>query len=422
MQSFVLGGTVKGKTASKRLDVSNSPLGRPDRPIHILAGKIQEYVFFPSPDPLYVVLGTLAANMLKGVPVWIVLVGPPASGKTLLLDMLYINRQVRLPNLHTVDMIKGTGALLSGVNKKDKTKDATGGLLQQIGKKGILIIKDFTSMMSLPHEVLIETIGAFRRIYDGAWDRPVGSDGGKVLTWDGKIGMLTACTGVIDRHHQLLSELGERWMYYRYDASDGYGETKAVLDNTDPKASMLLLHELIKEFLDHVGVSWDVDGMERRELSSLESNRLFSLAAFAAASRSPVGRDWRTKEITDVPETEKPTRLAAALGQLYLGLEIIGLDDVERWRVVSRVALDSVPRLRSMIIKHAMNGGAYSVASLKDIIGCGNNTIRWAFEEMERHGVFEQVERGDRLGDKVGSWRLTQWSRKCLRLGWQGET
>ena len=410
-------GIAKRRT---RLHASNSPLGRPDRPIHILAGKIQEHVFFPSPDPLYVVLGTLAANMLRGVPVWVVLVGPPASGKTLLLDMLYIDRDIRLPNLHTVDLIKGTGALLSGVGQKDKTKKATGGLLKQIGKKGMLIIKDFTSMMSLPHDALIETVGAFRRIYDGAWDRPVGSDGGQVLTWSGKIGMLTACTGVIDRHHQLLSELGERWIYYRYDASDGYGETKAVLGNTDPKAMMLELHEIIKEFLEHAGVSWDDSGMERRELSGPESNRLFSLAAFSAAARSPVGRDWRSKEITDVPETEKPTRLAASLGQLYLGLEIIGLDDGERWRVVSRVALDSVPRLRSIIIRHALNGTAYTVPQLREVVGCGANTIRWSFEEMERHGVFEQVVKGDRLGDKAGSWRLSPWARKHIRLGWEG--
>jgi len=161
-------------------------------------------------------------------------------------------------------------------------------------------------------------------------------------------------------------------------------------------------------------------GMERRELNSIESNRLFSLAAFAAAARSPVGRDWRTKEITDVPETEKPTRLAAGLGQLYLGLEIIGLDEVERWRVVSRVALDSVPRLRSIIIKLAMSGEARTVPQLREHVGCGANTIRWSFEEMERHGVFEQVEKGDRMGDRVGSWRLTAWSRKCLRLGWDG--
>ncbi len=396
---------------------SKSTLGRPDRPIYVLAGQIQDYIYLPNPDPLYVVLGTLAANMLEGVPVWLVLVGPPASGKTLMLDILHVDEKYRMPKYHGADLIKGMSALLSGVSKKDVTKGATGGLLQQIGSRGVLLVKDFTSMMSMAREPLLETIGALRRVYDGSCERPIGSDGGRVLTWRGKIAFLSACTGVIDRHHQILNELGQRWVYYRLDETDGFGEGKKAATLT--KEDFIEMHKLVRAFLDHVGVSYLEPKLDKRELEDAENARLFSMAAFIAAGRSPVTRDWHSKEIVEVPETEKPTRLQAALSQLYLGLEVIGLEESERWRVVGRVAMDSLPRIRNIIINSARESvKAVGVAGLRDGIGCGSNTIRWTFEELERHGVFEQVERGDRFGDKAGTWRLTQWSRKHIKLGW----
>lgn len=401
-----------------RISASGSPLGRPDAPIYKLAAKVQEKLFYPNPDSLYAVMGALVGNLLPGVPVWLVLVGPPSSGKTLILDMISVDEDHRLPKLFSADAIKSTSALLSGVGQKDIKKGATGGLLRQIGKHGFLIIKDFTSTMSMGHDPLIELVGALRRIYDGAWDRPVGSDGGRVLSWSGKVGLLSACTGVIDGHHQTLGELGERWVYYRMDKSDGYGETRSALNNTQPKETMYELNDQVAEFLEECGVDMcHPEGLERRELNDVESNRVFTLAAFTAAARSSVVRDWRSKEIVTVTQTEVPTRLAAALNQMYLGMEMCGLNEDDRWRVAGRVAIDSVPKLRSSLIKLAVKG-AIKIIDAKEALGCGGNAIRWACEDLQVHGVFEQVEKGDRFGDRAGTWRLSEWSRRMLRVGW----
>jgi len=352
--------------------------------------------------------------MLKGLPVWTVMVGPPASGKTLIVDTLDM-----IPRVHPVDMVKSPGALLSGVAKKDVAKGATGGLLRQIGDMGIISIKDFTTMMSLPRDPLMEVIGAFRRIFDGKWNRQVGTDGGRLLEWSGHVGLISACTSVIDRHHQLLSELGERWVYYRYTESDGYGETKSALKCKDPAGVMKRMRELVAEFMETAGVEWCEGGMDRRELEDQESNKLYSQASLIAAARSPVQRDYHTREISDVKETESPTRLAGSLGQLYLGLEAIGLDESARWRVVGKAALDSMPGIRLELV-NSLRTGAKRPGELKEAVGCSAGTVRHVCEDLEMHGVIERVGKGDRMGEGTGSWRLSQWTNKQLSQGWGG--
>jgi len=42
----------------------------------------------PDVAPVLAVLGTVAANRLPGDPVWSLLVGPPSSGKTEIVDSL----------------------------------------------------------------------------------------------------------------------------------------------------------------------------------------------------------------------------------------------------------------------------------------------------------------------------------------------
>src|SRR5437667_2897 len=108
----------------KRANMSDSPLARPATKIHILANKVQDYLYLPSPEALYVTLGTLAANMLNGVPVWVMLIGVPSSGRTIMLETL-----ARVLRVYIVGAVKSPAALLSATSKRDKANGATGGLL-----------------------------------------------------------------------------------------------------------------------------------------------------------------------------------------------------------------------------------------------------------------------------------------------------
>ena len=78
---------------------------------------------------------------------------------------------------HVVSIITSEGALLSASPRKSRARTATGGLLRQIGDHGILVIKDFTSIISANREIRTQVLAVLREIYDGYWIRNVGTDG-----------------------------------------------------------------------------------------------------------------------------------------------------------------------------------------------------------------------------------------------------
>lgn len=407
-----------------RASMSTSPLAQPKSVIHALASRVQDYLYFPTPDPLYVVLGTVAANMLSGAPVWVMLVGVPSSGRTIMLETL-----ADVPRVHIVGAIKGPSALLSGTGQKDKSKTATGGILRQIGSCGMLVMKDFTSMLSLPREPLGEAIGALREIYDGRWSRPLGTDGGKILEWKGRVGFLGACTPAIDRHYSVTGELGERWVYYRYPDTDGYGETIKALGNAQPGEMMNELRTLVSMFVEGLGLAWEEGGTPRRDLTTHEKNRLYAISAFTVAARSPVPRDSRSHEVIDITQREAPTRLSGALGQLFLGLEMIGLEADEAWGIIGKMALDSAPQMRTKTIGalRIVGNEGVMLKSLREVLRCSTRTVNIVVEDLMLHGIVEKkpTQKVDRMNPDehvaTSMVRLTPWAKKHLDVGWGGK-
>jgi hypothetical protein len=85
--------------------------------------------------------------------------------------------------------------------------------------------------------------------------------------------------------------------------------------------------------------------------SAPERACLIDLASLAARCRSAVERDAHTREIEHVHDAEAPTRLVKQLNQLRAGLVAIGATQAEVWGVVQNVALDSIPAVRSVLVR-----------------------------------------------------------------------
>jgi len=111
--------------------------------------------------PLYALLGTLAANLLSGDPVWLGIIAPPSSAKTELLNALS-----KLPYVVSAEALS-PAALLSGTSKRQKAKTATGGLLMQLGDFGVLAFKDFGTVLEMRIEARSEMLAALRRVFEG---------------------------------------------------------------------------------------------------------------------------------------------------------------------------------------------------------------------------------------------------------------
>jgi hypothetical protein len=374
----------------------------PEIKLATLITTYRKWLHLPDPGPVYFILGSVAANLMQGDPVWSMLIGAPGSGKTELLQPLS-----SLANVHFAGTITEP-ALLSGTAARDRAKDAKGGLLAQIGKFGILICKDFTSVLSMHRDSRAALLAALRETFDGNWTRHVGVDGGRTLHWSGKLALIAACTPIIDSHHAVMAAMGERFILYRLPPVDESEQARRALSHCGCEAAMrseltraaaTLFSEM--EHLDgHLGVEKE------------DQARLIALTTFAVRCRSAVERDGHSREIELIPDPEAPSRLTLVLARLGAGMAAIGVERNEIWRVVSKVALDCMPALRRRLVEilyretSEIDTTAASVA-----IKYPTTTTRRALEDLAAHGVIDRNPQGQ---GKADMWALSEWTRaKC---------
>lgn len=394
----------------RKASFSRSPLAQSSTPIYALASQFQDFLHLPDPSPLYVVMGTIAANMMQGPPVWLMLIGESSCGKTELLMTLK-----DIPGVHITSKIKGEQALLSGSKHKEWAKGAKGGLLREIGERGALVFKDFTTILSMQKDVLAEMLAAFREIYDGEWSREIGGEGGQKLKWQGHIGFLTGVTPAVDRSHAMVSEMGERFIFFRYPPSDGWAEAFAALGRENMGKMSADMRQLVKGFFDGFGLDWK-KSTPLRHLTHSEKDGLIAMGQLAGRSRGLVLRDSYSKEIIDIPSAERPTRITLELGMLYRSMEFIGVEGGvggEAWKIIQKIALDSMPMVRSTALRCAIanpNRGYTTSQGVVATVGrFSDGTAKRAFEELQAL----QVMHND------GGWGLTDTAVEMVRRGFK---
>ena len=287
----------------------------------------QRWLHLPDPRGLLAILGTVAANRLESDPVWLLLVGPPGGGKSELLQSLS-----GLPDVYPAATLT-EASLLSGTAKKERDATAKGGLLREIGAFGILVHKDFTSVLAMHSDTRAALLAALREVYDGSWTRHVGSDGGRTLHWSGKVGLSRAAR----RRSTNTTRLSRRW---------GRGSS-ASASRTSTPTSRLAAASPTPAASGRCGPSSQMSRPHffasspesPRPLDEDEQELLFALSTLVVRCRSAVERDGRTREIELIPEPEAPARLVVVLARLLAGLDAIGLDRETSWRVLGKVGL-----------------------------------------------------------------------------------
>lgn len=362
-----------------------------------LAKVFRKWLYIPDFGGVLAVLGSYAANKLTGDPVWLLLVGPSSAGKTQVLASLS-----KRPDVHTASTLT-EASLLSGTPNKEKAEEARGGLLREIGAYGIILLKDFTSTLSMPHEARRATLAALREIYDGNWTRRLGVDGGTTLSWEGKIGIIAGCTQAIDSHHAVMSAMGERFLLYRMKKAD---EVKLAMTALDQSNSELEMHQ---ELADVVGELFEGLNGFPEQLSQAHKERISALATLTARCRSSVERDGRTREIVLIPESEAPGRLAKQLSMLLQGMRAIGTSEEHGWIILNRVALDCIPPLRRSVFDVLRSGKMeIETADIADKVSYPLPTTRRALEDLAAHGVL--CKRPFRNGSS-DYWMVSKWSQ-----------
>jgi hypothetical protein len=357
--------------------------------------------------PVYAVLGTVAANLLPGDPVWLGVISPPSSAKTEILNALsglsYVEAAATLT----------PAALLSGTPKRQRNKGARGGLLMKIGEFGILCLKDFGSILSLRPDAKAEIIAALRELFDGSWTRHLGTDGGITLSWSGKVGLVFGATEAFDDHYSVIGSLGDRFLLCRLTSSYG-GQLRKALDHTG-RANKVMREELANA----VAGLFANNLQEPAPLTEDEFQRLDNVVSLAVRLRAHVNRHPYSREIESIHGAEGPGRLGLSLERLFAGLVAIGLSRGKALFIVEDITLASTPPIR----RHAFELLTDKPTETREIakaLKLPTTTARRALEELAAHGLAVRSREKDEDGEEKKSgadlWSLddewTAWRAK----------
>jgi hypothetical protein len=207
------------------------------------------------------------------------------------------------------------------------------------------VIKDFTSILSMDRNTRAALLAALREIHDGYWSRNVGTDGGRTLTWTGRLVVIGAVTTAWDRAHDVIASMGDRFVLLRLDSSTGrIASGRQALENIGHEEAMRA--ELAAAV---AGAIASLDPDRPIELTDEERNTLLNAANLVTSARTGVDYDYRGDAI-DAHQPEMPTRFAKQLGQLMRGGLALGMDRDDALALALRCARDSVPPLRLAIL------------------------------------------------------------------------
>lgn len=362
-----------------------------------------KWLYLPDPGALEICLATVAANRMKGDPVWLLLTGAASGGKTELLAAFG-----DLPNMYPLATLT-EASLLSGT-PAEKSAKGTGGLLRVVGNFGILVLKDFTSVLAMNRDKRSAVLAAMREIYDGSWVRGIGTDGGRTLAWEGKLGIIGGVTSAIDSHHSVMSAMGQRLALFRLPETDGREQARRVIGNTGDELVMRAeLKDAVCEFFSEL----DLDNPPA--LSTSDHEWLIALTTLVVRCRSAVERDGYSHEIELIHDAEAPGRLTRMLAQLLIGLRLIGVGTKRQRELIVKVGFDCIHPVRRLAFEALIGNPARGIKT--DDVAAHTRypvqTIRRALHDLRCHGIVECVTVSKaEYWDVVAEWREV-FERAC---------
>ena len=247
---------------------------------------------YPRYDLVDIALAVVIANRMEADPLWALIVAPPSSGKTEIIRSLSDVRDV-VPLSSLTPQTFASGFERKGVETS---------LLPKITGK-IIVMKDFTTILTMYRDKRAEILAQLREIYDGQFSKEWGN--GKSFEWSGKVGLLAGVTGVIDREYALGAILGERFLLYRVKGAPARVlARRAILQRSSYEESQRKnLRQIVANYLETLLPV-------APPMPEPITDGIIALSEFTAKARSPVFFDPKTNAIDLVPEPEAPGRLA----------------------------------------------------------------------------------------------------------------
>jgi hypothetical protein len=216
----------------------------------------------------------------------------------------------------------------------------------------VLIIKDFTSILSMHYASREEILGALRDAFDGKTSRGFGT--GVIRSYESTFGLIAGVTPAIEMFSKMHSSLGERFLRYRipFRGTINVGEDIIAMAIANISREEDMRSDLCCVADEALNV--EVTKEEMPTMPPAFAKRIVGLAQYVASLRATVVREKYTREMQFKPVAEIGTRLAKQLGKLAFGLGIFYRTEElgeEQYKIVVKAARDTIPDMNEEIIK-----------------------------------------------------------------------
>ena len=360
-------------------------------------------------------------------PIWLMLVSPPSSGKTTILntliDMQLITKEGNRinPTMSISDLTENSFA--SGSVRTDKETS----LLYKIAWGGIMVFKDFTSILSKRAEAKEIVMGQLREIYDGAYSKKTGT--GDDITWTGKIGALAGVTQTIYSHLESMSAMGDRFMLYEIPQPDRKETLRFKLrqeaGGTTEDIQMPKVKEMVHKYVQQCFTALqDV----RVILNEEAQEEIIDVADFCTMARSGMMINTYNGTIEFVPEPEGPARMfeqmLAIASTLILMRRVDNPNatpeelelDKNDFKMMYKIAYDSIPitrRIGLAYLAQYAQGVDSNALSLR--INYPTKVVTGWMEQLTALGVVERVKHSG-----FGNWWRLKKQYRDIMIKLQG--
>ena len=322
---------------------------------------IRRRFFKPDLQAFRVTMGAIQAHRLDtGDPPWLFAIAPPSTGKTSMTIMgsAALSGVFCLGGLTPSTLLSGyIGQKLPGLLEKLGATAEKDGVITTTGN-AVLLIKDFTTVLSMRRETRSEILSQLREIHDGEFTKSFGT--GQTKRWRGRLCIIAAVTPEIDHYSSVFITLGERFLKVRWHRPESPRSGQRAIRQQGEEA---IIRQQIQQAVQQV-----FDGATSLvpELDAIAAKRLAYAAELVAIARTHVRRSsYGGRGIESISEAEGNMRIAKELAAIARGVASLrGRSRVEESDLQDafRVALDSLPvNRRNLLVSIAREKSPDSV-------------------------------------------------------------
>lgn len=372
-----------------------------------------EQMLWADRNVLRLLTATVIGNQMVGDPIWLVIVSASSGGKTELLSSL---DTLRIDNKDTIFQIADItqNAFLSGA----KRAGVETSLLHRTRPGGLLIFKDFTTLLSKRWEDRSIIFGQLRQIYDGDFNKPVGT--GDDLHWTGKVGSIAASTEAVHKHMEEMAAMGHRFVFYSMMQPDRKKVLQLMLDKKEAGIDNKSLRDkraaAMKSYIE-----WIVPRVREMKLnlSREMQDNLIKVADFCTIARSAVDVDKYKNLVNFVPAVDMPMRMfeqLLMLAQTFEAIERVEKADIPKgpnesyirdadMELLYKIAFDSIPLTRRIALKYlsVYEENGVSTAGLATETGYPTEVVKGWLAELNALRICDRIKSSGPQGD---TWKI----------------